>query len=304
MASAVAWASAQAASRATTVTASGPTVAGAPVRGSIKWCRERFGPKRLALRPDVATAPSSRSRTPTVRSGCRGSATAMRHGPRSGGTPETATSPPRSTSAPRSPSHASRIATSARDAENPLPMPPRSTIAPRSTRTRCASDAISISAPGRQPACGSAGRSSSSSKVRSYPAATRAGRIVGSNFPPVAARARHATRRASTSLASTSTHSPAYRFMRERSLAGSNRLRTRSQDSTSVRPAASASCAFVAAPGRAVTASVQLVPMAGNAARWSRPIIRPAEAKVESSRAGPRRWSSRARRSAASRSCP
>ena len=53
-----------------------------------------------------------------------------RHGPPSGGVPQTAMSPPRSTSAPVSAGQAARMAPSARVAAKPLPMPPRSTAAP------------------------------------------------------------------------------------------------------------------------------------------------------------------------------
>ena len=92
------------------------------------------GPNRRVSRPDVATPPPVSSRVPASRSGVRGSAMSTRHGPPSGGLPQTAMSPPRSTSAPVSAGQAARIACSARVAAKPLPMPPRSTAAPRSTR--------------------------------------------------------------------------------------------------------------------------------------------------------------------------
>src|SRR5581483_4503686 len=258
IASAVACASTRVGSGPTSVTASGPSSAGEPVAGSIRWCSERPGPKRRRSRPDVATPPSRRPSVPSVSPGGRGSATATRHSVPSGGEPWTAMSPPRSTRPPSSSGAARVIASSARAAEKPLPIPPRSRAAPRSTRTEERSRSASSWAPARQPAARRPGRTASSSKVRSYPAATRAGRIVGSKRPSVSSRASTAARTAVTRRSSTATHSPEAAFTRERSLRGSNRESTDSHAATSTSPAVSAFRATSRCPGRTVTPTMQL----------------------------------------------
>ena len=92
----------------------------------------------------------------------------------------------------------------------------------------------------RQPSSGLDARVVSSSKDRSYPAATRAGRMVGSNSPDVSMRARRAAIKALASRGPTATHEPFARLSRERSLSASKRERARSQATTSCCAAASA----------------------------------------------------------------
>ena len=273
IASAVACASLCAGFGPTTVTARGPSSAGAPVAGSIRWWRLRFGPKRRRSRPDVATPPSNRPSVPSVAPGRRASAMPTRQRVPSGGVPRTAMSPPRSTKPPSSSGRARSMASSARPAEKPLPIPPRSRAAPLSMRTRPESGSASSSAPARQPAASRGGRTGKSSKVRSYPAATRAGRMVGSKRPAVSSRARSAARTAATSRQSASIHDPDASFSRERSLRGSNRDRARSQAATSASPTASALAAALLWPTRAVTATAHVVPMARKVRSTSRPII-------------------------------
>ncbi len=127
----------------------------APVAGSMRWWSRPPGPNRRVSRPEVATPPPVSSRVPATRPGCRGSAMSTRHGPPSGGVPQTPMSPPRSTSAPVSEGQAARIAASARVAANPLPMPPRSMPAPGSRRARPGAASTSKRAPACQPSSGS-----------------------------------------------------------------------------------------------------------------------------------------------------
>ena len=276
-ASAVACASAWTASGATTVTASGPDPAGAPVAGSIRWWSDRSGPKRRLSRPEVATPPASSSSTPRVSPGVRGSATASRQGPPSGVEPHerdvaAEVDEPAGQRWPRGP-HRLERAHGGEALADPAEVDGRAVLDPGAT----AVGSSSISAPARQSAA-RAGRTlvelleravvaggdergqdrrvepcRPSPRVRGVPAAA----------PRTVARRRRPTRRAAS-------------FRRERSLSGSKRERARSQAAISARAAARADPARrrVERAGRHRDAP-QSVPIAGKVSRCRRAAFMP-----------------------------